>query len=516
MGGDNLVEHVAGAEAERTIGDAVRESEPRHYRELIGEVEPFEGARELIVTLKRRGLGVILASSAKEEELDHYLDLLDARELVDAWTSSEDVERTKPDPDIVHAAIEKGGGGAAIMIGDATWDVIAADRAGVATVCVLTGGFAAAELYEAGAAAVFESIAELGRQVEAGGLGVTRGDVRAPLERPRRAIMGAIEIGCSGWNYKHWRNGVFYPPRLPQADWLAFYAERFDTVEVNTTFYRLPRRELVERWVNETPAGFVFSVKVSRYVTHVKRLQQSREHLDVLLERLEPLVDSGKLGPLLWQLPPTFERDTERLAATLEDLPDGLRHAFEFRHSSWFADEILALLRAHDVALVIADRPEIQSFQTLDLTADFVFVRFHHGSRGKRGNYSDVELDEWAARLREWRRSRDVFAYFNNDWEGFAPANARSAGRDGLRATRKGGRKCAVPIPGLHMGGVGFVFDSLNPCDGSTRWNRGGESYCTKAGNTGSAVSLQRCSMDSDEMRLDRPRRSSSKLARRR
>src|SRR6187200_1013376 len=119
---------------------------------------------------------------------------------------------------------------------------------------------------------------------------------------------GRVLIGCSGWNYDHWRNGVFYPPRLPAKAWLAFYAERFRTVEVNATFYRLPRRDTVARWVEETPDDFVFAVKVSRYLTHVVRLRDAAEHLGLLLDRIEPLARSPKLGPLLWQLPPTFHR----------------------------------------------------------------------------------------------------------------------------------------------------------------------------------------------------------------
>jgi uncharacterized protein YecE (DUF72 family) len=233
-----------------------------------------------------------------------------------------------------------------------------------------------------------------------------------------------VRIGCSGWNYAHWRNGVFYPPRLPARRWLAFYAERFDTVELNSTFYRLPHRDAVTRWAAGTPTGFTFAVKVSRYLTHVVRLRETGRHLALLLDRIEPLTEAGKLGPLLWQLPPTFRRDDERLAAALAELPRELRHAVELRHESWFADDILELLRAHDVALVIADRPEIRSFQRHELTASFAFVRFHHGSRGRRGNYSESELEEWAHTVRDWSREREVFAYFNNDWEGFAPANA--------------------------------------------------------------------------------------------
>jgi uncharacterized protein YecE (DUF72 family) len=233
-----------------------------------------------------------------------------------------------------------------------------------------------------------------------------------------------IRIGCSGWNYAHWRNGVFYPPRCAARDWLRFYARHFDTVEVNMTFYRLPKEPVVARWVSESPEGFTFAVKVSRYITHVKRLVDAHEHLPLLYERIDPLVRSPKLGPLLWQLPPTFACDLDRLAATLERLGDGRRHAFEFRHPSWFREETYTLLREHDVALVIGDRPEVNTFQTHELTADFTFVRFHGGTHGAGGNYSHRELDEWAVRLERWSREVAVFAYFNNDWEGFAIENA--------------------------------------------------------------------------------------------
>jgi uncharacterized protein YecE (DUF72 family) len=245
--------------------------------------------------------------------------------------------------------------------------------------------------------------------------------VPAPRDSPDRPI----RIGCSGWNYAHWRNGVFYPPRLASKDWLRFYAEQFDTVEVNTTFYRLPRTSSVARWVEESPDGFTFSVKVSRYVTHIKRLLDVPQHLPLLYERIAPLLRSPKLGPFLWQLPPTFRLDLDRLAAALEHLHDGHRHAFEFRHPSWFCEDLYTLLREHRVALVIGDRPQVNAFQAHELTADFTFVRFHGGTRGRNGNYSHRELDEWAGRLERWSRDVDVFAYFNNDWEGYAIENAR-------------------------------------------------------------------------------------------
>jgi uncharacterized protein YecE (DUF72 family) len=230
-----------------------------------------------------------------------------------------------------------------------------------------------------------------------------------------------IRIGCSGWNYADWR-GVLYPPRCPQRKWLARYAEEFDTVEINNTFYRLPSRDAVRGWVAQTPPGFTFAVKSSRYLTHMKRLTDMDRGVRRLLERLEPLLESPKMGPMLWQLPGTFRRDDQRLAFALDHLPPG-RHAFEFRHPSWFADEVLQALRRHGVALAIGDHPE-RPWQPHELTADFTFVRFHYGHRGRRGNYSPSELDAWAGELRRLARRAEVFAYFNNDWEGFAVRNA--------------------------------------------------------------------------------------------
>ena len=176
-------------------------------------------------------------------------------------------------------------------------------------------------------------------------------------------------------------------------------------------------------WAEQTPPGFVFAVKVSRFLTHMKRLTDMGQGVSRFYERIEPLAEAGKLGPVLWQLPERFHRDDERLAFALERLPGG-RHCFEFRHPSWFSPEVYAMLREHGVALVIQDHPE-RPFQAHELTADWTFVRFHYGHRGRRGNYSRAELDAWAARIAGWRRRVEVFAYFNNDWEAFAVRNAR-------------------------------------------------------------------------------------------
>jgi uncharacterized protein YecE (DUF72 family) len=167
-------------------------------------------------------------------------------------------------------------------------------------------------------------------------------------------------------------------------------------------------------------------VKASRYLTHVRRLRDMDRGVARFYERIEPLTASPKMGPVLWQLPPTFRRDDERLAEALERLPPG-RHCFEFRHESWFVPETYACLREHGVALVIGDHPD-RPWQVHELTADWTFVRFHYGSRGRNGNYSERELDEWAARIERWRRRVDVFAYFNNDWEGYAVRNGLGLG----------------------------------------------------------------------------------------
>jgi len=238
--------------------------------------------------------------------------------------------------------------------------------------------------------------------------------------------MKRVRIGCSGWMYDDWR-GRLYPRGEPKRRWLELYATHFDTVEINSTFYRLPSAETVTNWVRQTPTDFMFAVKASRYLTHVKRLLDLRDGIRRFYEPLSPLIDAGRLGPILWQLPASFRRDDGRLNAWLNSLPAG-RHTIEFRHQSWFVPEVIDALRAHGVALTIGDHPE-RPFQTQTITASWLYLRFHYGSRGRGGNYSATELARWSSRIAAWRRTAEVFAYFNNDWRGLAPANARTLRR---------------------------------------------------------------------------------------
>jgi uncharacterized protein YecE (DUF72 family) len=209
---------------------------------------------------------------------------------------------------------------------------------------------------------------------------------------------------------------------LPARRWLEYYATLFDTVEVNNTFYRLPNRSAVAAWADESPDGFVFSVKASRYLTHMKRLTDMGRGVERFYERIEPLLEARKLGPVLWQLPANFRCDEERLANALTQLPPG-RHCLEFRHPSWFVAGVYELLKQHGVALVIGDHPD-RPFQTHEITTDWTFIRFHYGSRGRGSNYSERELATWKRRIAAWSSKVEVFAYFNNDWNGYAVKNA--------------------------------------------------------------------------------------------
>ena len=237
-------------------------------------------------------------------------------------------------------------------------------------------------------------------------------------------MAGELRVGCSGWVYKDWR-GSFYPEKMPQREWLAHYASEFDTVEINNTFYRLPSEAAVKGWVEQTPEGFSYAVKASRYLTHVKKLKDLAKYGKTrLFNALAPMLDSGKLAVILWQLPPNFHRNDERLECALDAFEDGCRHAFEFRHESWFCDEVYEQLRSRNIALVMADDPEMPFQDHGEQTADWCYIRFHRGSRGRDGNYAPTEIESWAGRIAQWRRKLDVYAYFNNDQRGHAFRNA--------------------------------------------------------------------------------------------
>ena len=228
-----------------------------------------------------------------------------------------------------------------------------------------------------------------------------------------------IRIGCSGWQYQHWR-ADFYPAGLPASRWLEYYAERFDTVEINNTFYRLPEAATFAAWGRRAPRGFVYAVKASRYLTHMKKLKEPAEPLKRFLTRARRL--DRAFGPVLYQLPPHWPLNLARLDAFLAALPRRRRHAIEFRDPSWYAPEVLARLEAHRVALCLHDMQGSASGRRA--VGPFVYARFH-GTQKYSGSYSDATLEEWAAWLGACAaEGRPVYAYFNNDTGGHAPRDA--------------------------------------------------------------------------------------------
>lgn len=233
--------------------------------------------------------------------------------------------------------------------------------------------------------------------------------------------MPLLHIGCSGFSYPDWQ-GTFYPEGLPQRRWFAHYCGVFSSVELNVTFYRLLRPATFVRWREETPPGFVFSVKGSRFITHVKRLAEPGGPLERFFDGVLQL--GAKLSTVLWQLPPSLECDAERLGRFLECLrPYPARNALEFRHESWLNDEIIALCRAHSAALCMADWPPF--INTPPLTADFVYIRRHGQGGHYSSSYTTEELAADDVRIRGYLASgRDVHIYFNNDYHAHAPQNA--------------------------------------------------------------------------------------------
>jgi uncharacterized protein YecE (DUF72 family) len=230
----------------------------------------------------------------------------------------------------------------------------------------------------------------------------------------------AIHIGTSGWHYDHWR-GLFYPEKLPAAKMLAFYTVRFDTVELNNTFYRLPVETGLAMWRNSTPKGFLFAAKGSRYLTHMKKLKDPAPGVAKFFERIDRL--GNKLGPIVFQLPPFWDVDADRLAAFLEVLPPRHKYAFELRNPTWHTADVYRLLRRHNAAFCIF---EIAGFRSgLELTANFTYIRLHGPGGAYQGSYPAATLRQWAARIREWQKDlRAVYVYFDNDQAAYAAENA--------------------------------------------------------------------------------------------
>lgn len=239
--------------------------------------------------------------------------------------------------------------------------------------------------------------------------------------------MAKTYVGTSGFNYKHWAGGVFYPNGLPQSQWLDFYSQRLDTVELNTTFYRLPQKSVFEGWYEQVPGNFIFAVKGNRFITQQKKLKDPEEPVKKFFDNAIGLGD--KLSIVLWQLPPNFSANPERLTKFCETLKKNavattVRHTFEFRHESWFLVDVYKILRDFGYALCIADSPVWPLVE--EATTDYIYIRFHGGHELYGSNYSDAELKNWAKKIKKWlAEGKDVYAYFNNDAHGYAVQNAK-------------------------------------------------------------------------------------------
>jgi len=227
-------------------------------------------------------------------------------------------------------------------------------------------------------------------------------------------------MGTSGWHYDHWR-GKFYPAKLARAKWLEFYAGYFSTVELNNSFYRLPSETAFANWRESSPGDFTFAVKVSRFITHIKQLRNSEEAVENLITRARVL--EGKLGPLLYQLPPNMHRNDSVLESFLSGLPQGLKHVIEFRHQSWLCEQVFEILKKYNAGLCVFDMPSFGC--PLVATADFAYIRFHGRGELYAGCYPDGELADWAKKLAALAANlKAVYVYFNNDAGAFAVRNA--------------------------------------------------------------------------------------------
>jgi uncharacterized protein YecE (DUF72 family) len=229
--------------------------------------------------------------------------------------------------------------------------------------------------------------------------------------------MSRLYCGTSGWIYQHWR-GVFYPEGLGQAKWLQYYAGRFDTVEINNSFYRLPEKSTFGRWRDESPPGFTFSVKASRFLTHMKKLKDPEDPLRRVLENSEGL--GPKRGPILYQLPPNWHANLDRLERFLAILPAGVRHVFEFRDDTWQREDVWSLLERYSAGYCIMDSPGLPLH--IRSTADFSYIRMHYGL--DNGDYGRRQLIWWSNTVKKLLEHGDVYIYFNNDQSGCAVKDA--------------------------------------------------------------------------------------------
>ena len=227
------------------------------------------------------------------------------------------------------------------------------------------------------------------------------------------------KIGTSGWSYKHWRE-IFYPEAVPVAQWLGFYSRHFETVEVNATFYRLPRQETLDKWYQETPGNFLWAVKASKFITHTRRLNDPSEPLERLYNAAERL--KGKLGPILFQLPPSLSFDRKLFISFCNNLNHSYRHALEVRHPSWIDTQVFEILKGHNMAFCISDTAGKYPFHEA-ITADFMYIRLHGSQKLYASEYSEDELQEWGKKIRGW--DMETYIYFDNDFHGFAVKNAK-------------------------------------------------------------------------------------------
>lgn len=230
----------------------------------------------------------------------------------------------------------------------------------------------------------------------------------------------SIHIGTSGWSYKHWRE-IFYPHNLNAKNYLQYYCEHFKTVEINNSFYHLLKEEIVQNWVKTVPSNFIFAVKANRYITHVKRLKEPEKRITNFIESIKSFEE--KLGPILFQLPPKFGFNSERLESFIKILPQNYKYVFEFRDKSWFNPKTYDILRKNNIAFCIYSLGDYQSPK--EITSDFAYIRFH-GPGGLGSNkYNDEKLNEFCDEIMNFKRQgKDVFCYFNNDEAGYAVENA--------------------------------------------------------------------------------------------